>query len=137
MDTIDIANLTAEIVEAYVSSNQTSIESLPTLIGNVYVAIAGLTQPAQPVSETVALVPAVPVKKSVTSDAIFSLIDGKPRKMLRKHLTLNGYTPDSYRAAFGLKSDYPMVSANYAATRSAMALKLGLGRKPGLKVVAA
>ncbi|WP_245523903.1 MucR family transcriptional regulator [Mesorhizobium sp. M2D.F.Ca.ET.223.01.1.1] len=29
----------------------------------------------------------------------------------------------------GLGSDYPIVATNYAATRSAMAKKLGLGRK--------
>ena len=31
---------------------------------------------------------------------------------------------------FGLKDDYPLVAPNYAATRSALAKKIGLGRKP-------
>jgi predicted transcriptional regulator len=31
---------------------------------------------------------------------------------------------------FGLKDDYPMVAPAYAATRSALAKKIGLGRKP-------
>ncbi|TJW45415.1 MAG: MucR family transcriptional regulator, partial [Mesorhizobium sp.] len=41
-----------------------------------------------------------------------------------------GLTPDEYRAKWGLPSDYPMVAPNYAATRSALAKTMGLGRKP-------
>jgi predicted transcriptional regulator len=37
-------------------------------------------------------------------------------------------TPDEYRERWGLKEDYPMVAPNYAATRSALAKKIGLGK---------
>lgn len=37
------------------------------------------------------------------------MIDGKPYKMLKHHLSLNGYTPQSYRETFGLPRYYPMV----------------------------
>jgi len=37
-------------------------------------------------------------------------------------------TPDQYRGKWGLPKDYPMVAPEYAATRSALAKKFGLGR---------
>jgi len=37
-------------------------------------------------------------------------------------------TPDQYREKWGLPKDYPMVAPEYAATRSALAKKIGLGR---------
>jgi predicted transcriptional regulator len=42
-----------------------------------------------------------------------------------------GLTPDTYRSKWNLSADYPMVAPNYAATRSAIAFKAGLGRKRG------
>ena len=42
-------------------------------------------------------------------------------------------TPEQYRAKWNLPSDYPMVAPNYAAQRSELAKKIGLGqfRKSG------
>ncbi len=37
-------------------------------------------------------------------------------------------TPEQYREKWGLPKDYPMVAPEYAATRSALAKKIGLGR---------
>jgi predicted transcriptional regulator len=79
----------------------------------------------------------VPIKKSVTPDYIISLEDGKRFKSLKRHLmTSYGMTPDGYRAKWNLPSDYPMVAPNYAATRSALAKTIGLGRKLGDKLKA-
>lgn len=76
--------------------------------------------------------PAVTVRKSLASkDHIISMIDGKPYKTLRRHLSTNGLTPEEYRARYNLKADYPMVAPTYSETRRAMAKKIGLGRKPG------
>jgi predicted transcriptional regulator len=58
------------------------------------------------------------------------MIDGKQYKMLRRHISQHGYSPESYREAYGLPRDYPMVAANYAEQRRALAHKIGLGRKP-------
>ena len=64
-------------------------------------------------------------------DYIVCLEDGKKLKMLKRHLmTSFGMTPDEYRKRWGLPADYPMVSPNYAAQRSALAKKIGLGTKP-------
>ena len=73
--------------------------------------------------------PAVPIRKSITPDYLICLEDGKKFKSLRRHLGALGLTPEQYREKWKLSSDYPMVAPNYAAHRSALARKLGLGQK--------
>lgn len=85
-------------------------------------------QPAQ----TEKPMPAVPVKQSIRQDRIICLEDGKSFSMLKRHLmTDHKLTPQQYREKWGLPRDYPMVAPNYAQTRSALAKKIGLGRKGG------
>jgi predicted transcriptional regulator len=78
--------------------------------------------------EPQAATPAVSVRKSITPDYLVCLDDGLKFKSLRRHLTTLGMTPEQYRAKWKLPADYPMVAANYAARRSALAKKIGLGR---------
>ena len=62
---------------------------------------------------------------------------GQKYKVLKRHLkTTHDTTPDDYRKRWGLPQDYPMVAPNYAKERSALARKIGLGRKAGTKVKA-
>ena len=50
--------------------------------------------------------------------------------MLKRHLkTDHNMTPKEYRERWGLPSDYPIVAPAYAKQRSALAKKIGLGRK--------
>ena len=72
--------------------------------------------------------PAVPIRKSITSDFLICLEDGKRFRSLRRHLAGHGLTPEQYREKWNLPSDYPMVAPSYAAVRSAMAKKMGLGQ---------
>jgi predicted transcriptional regulator len=73
---------------------------------------------------------AVSVRKSLASkDHIVSMIDGKPYKTLRRHLSTHGLTPESYRERYSLKPDYPMVAESYSQARREMAKKIGLGTK--------
>jgi predicted transcriptional regulator len=78
-------------------------------------------------------VAAVTVRKSVTPDYLICLDDGRKFKSLRRHLGGLGMTPEQYRAKWKLPDDYPMVAPNYAAQRSELAKKIGLGqfRKSG------
>ncbi|NJO36366.1 MAG: MucR family transcriptional regulator [Rhizobiales bacterium] len=126
----EITTLTAEIVGAYVGHHKVAAIDLPALIATVGKGLASLGQtPAEPEEEKPT--PAVSIKRSVTEDEIVCLICGKPQKMLKRHLaTRHALEPDAYRAMFGLKDEYPMVAPSYAATRSALAKKIGLGRKP-------
>jgi predicted transcriptional regulator len=125
--------LTADVVAAYVSNNPVPVGELPKLIADVYTAL-GQVNGAAPAAEIEPQKPAVPIKKSVTPDFIVSLEDGKRFKSLKRHLmTSYGMTPEEYRAKWNLPSDYPMVAPNYAASRSALAKTMGLGRKPAQK----
>ena len=133
VDNSTLVSLTADIVAALVSNNSVAVGDLPNLIGNTYGALAGLDQPATPAAPEKPK-GAVTARASIKPDHLVSMLDGKPYKMLRRHLSLNGYTPETYREAFGLPRDYPMVSANYAEKRRALAISNGLGRKPGTKV---
>ncbi len=129
-ESLPITELTAEIVGAYVAHHTVAVTDLPALITTVGQQIAGLSQAPAELEEEKP-VPAVPIKKSVTPDHIICLEDGKKLKMLKRHLkTRYDMTPEDYRRRWGLKDDYPMVAPVYAATRSALAKKIGLGRKP-------
>jgi predicted transcriptional regulator len=125
-DASNLAELTAEIVSAYVSHNNVLPGELSALINDVHAALKQAPAGAAPEPQQ----PAVPIKKSITPDYIISLENGQKFKSLKRHLR-NSYdmTPDEYRAKWGLPRDYPMVAPNYAKARSELAKSMGLGRK--------
>ena len=124
--------LVSKIVSAYVSQNSVPPSELPHLIRTVHEALLGPDQAASSRPE-----PAVPIKKSVKPDYVVCLEDGKKLKTLKRHLrTSYDMSPDEYRQRWGLPADYPMVAPKYAAVRSELAKKIGLGRKAGSKVKA-
>lgn len=123
-----LIEMTVEIVAAYVAGNELPSSELPGLISTVYASLKN-THEGVPVVESKELVPAVPTKKSVFPDHIVCLEDGKKFKSLKRHLRSSyDMSPDEYRAKWGLPADYPMVAPNYAAARSELAKKIGLGR---------
>jgi len=125
----ELVELTADVVSAYVSNNSVVANDLPTVINDVYEALSKASaKAALPVKEE--LKPAVSIKKSVMPDYIICLEDGKKFKSLKRHLrTHYDLTPEEYREKWGLPHDYPMVAPNYAAARSALAKKMGLGQR--------
>jgi predicted transcriptional regulator len=121
--------LTASIVSAYVSNNPVPSAELPALIGQVHSALTRVSS-GQAEASAESLKPAIPVKKSITSDYIICLEDGKKFKSLKRHLRSQyNLTPEQYREKWGLGSDYPMVAPNYAAARSRLAKQMGLGQQ--------
>jgi predicted transcriptional regulator len=123
-----VLSLTTKIVSAYVSKNALPPATLSEFIGNVHrsmsnLAIGKTEAPLAP------LVPAVPIKKSITADYIISLEDGRKFKSMKRYLGKLGMTPAEYRQKWDLPANYPMVAPNYAAARSALAKSMGLGRK--------
>ncbi len=125
----DLIDLTADIVSAYVSNHSVAASELPSLIAEVHQALArthsGMNEP-----EPEPLRPAVNPKRSVFPDYIICLEDGKKFKSLKRHLrTHYDLSPEEYRDKWGLAPDYPMVAPNYAAARSALAKKMGLGQR--------
>jgi predicted transcriptional regulator len=126
---LELASQTADIVAAYVAHNVISGEKLPDFIGSVYEALhKAYVQGIEP--PKVELIPAVPIKKSVTHEYIICLEDGKKFKSLKRHLrTHYGLSPEEYREKWGLARDYPMVAPAYAAARSHLAKNMGLGQR--------
>lgn len=128
-----IIDLTAEIVSAYVGNNTVAAVDLPKLINDVHGALQQTAMSSNE-PEPEQLKPAVPVKKSVTPDFIICLEDGKKFKSLKRHLrTYYNMRPEDYREKWGLDADYPMVAPNYAAARSELAKKMGLGQQRSQK----
>jgi predicted transcriptional regulator len=120
--------LAAEVVAAYVSNNPVPKADLPDLILAVHSSLTRLGKDSVELQVEVKP-PAVPVRKSITPDFLICLEDGKKFRSLRRHLGGLGLTPEQYRVKWKLPSDYPMVAPNYAAHRSALARKFGLGQK--------
>jgi len=129
VDGADVIELAAEIVSAYVSNNSVPASDLPGLINDVYMALTQVG--SAPVEVSVEpLKPAISVKKSIHTDYIICLEDGKKFKSLKRHLrTQYNMSPEQYREKWGLPADYPMVAPTYAAARSRLAKEMGLGQQ--------
>ncbi len=127
-----LITLTSDIVAAHVSNNNVGVEDVPSLITNVFAALASLGDSApapEPRPE-----PAVSVRASVKKDHVVCLECGKKMKMLKRHLaTEHGMTPEQYKARWDLGPDYPLVAPDYADTRRKLAKQIGLGKMPGQK----
>lgn len=125
----EVVELTADIVAAYVSNNSVVASDIPTLINDVFEALSRASQnPGASLKAN--LKPAVSIKKSITPDYIICLEDGKKFKSLKRHLrTHYDLSPEEYRDKWNLPHDYPMVAPNYAAARSRLAKKMGLGQR--------
>ncbi len=132
IDPVNILHATREVVIAAIAANTCSANDIPDLIWKVNAAFVAAAdyEPIPAPSAPVAREPATTVRKSLASpDHILSMIDGKPYRTLRRHLTTHGMTPETYRETFNLPSDYPMVARSYSEQRRAMAKKIGLGQR--------
>jgi predicted transcriptional regulator len=124
----DLLNMTTEIVAAHVRNNTVAQGDIGELIRTVHSALTEVSSGNSHERPN----PAIAVRRSVTPDYIVCLEDGKKLKMLKRHLkTAYNMSPEEYRERWGLPADYPMVAPNYARQRSALAKKIGLGRRPG------
>ncbi|WP_336491882.1 MucR family transcriptional regulator [Methylobacterium nigriterrae] len=121
-------DLMARIVSAYVSNNSIRGTDLPEVIAGVHAALTGLGKAADPADAIEKPTPAQ-IRKSVTPDHLISFIDGKPYKMLKRHLTRHGLSIEDYRTRYGLPADYPMAASNYSAQRAEIARAAGLGQQ--------
>lgn len=137
---LNAVELATEITIAWLGNhnNRVAADDVPAFLRAMHATLtqleSGKTGKGLGLAETAdenSYEPAVSARKSLASkDHIISMIDGKPYKTLRRHLSTNGLTPEEYRARYNLKPDYPMVAPSYSETRRAMAKKIGLGRKP-------
>lgn len=139
----EIVRCTIQIVKGYVAGNRLPPEALAALITTVSRALR-----SAPHSE---IEPAVPQDAFVGSDRprvqaaaraltrkeiaasihetfLVCFEDGKPYRMLNRHLRLFGLTPDAYRAKWGLPDDYPMMPAFDMKHRAELARQRKLGK---------
>ncbi len=138
-NSLNAVELATELTIAWLGNqnNRVNAEEVPAFLRTMHSTITELADGAAPIAATAdespvepEFTPAVSVRKSLGSkDHIISLIDGKPYKTLRRHLSTHGLTPDEYRERYNLKPDYPMVAPNYSEARREMAHKIGLGAK--------
>ena len=129
MGTLVPVELAAQMIAAFVANNSVPRSELPALIQAVHGTVTRLADgSASPPPAVEAKAPAVSIRKSITPDYLICLEDGKRFKSLRRHLATLGLTPEQYREKWKLPSDYPMVAPKYAAQRSALAKKSGLGQ---------
>jgi predicted transcriptional regulator len=136
---LNAVELATELTIAWLGNQNTrvAVEDVPAFLRNIHATVAelasgsaGMTETSEDVVRQAEFAPAVSVRKSLASkDHILSMIDGKPYKTLRRHLSTNGLTPEEYRARYNLKADYPMVAPSYSEARRAVAHKIGLGAK--------
>ncbi len=119
-------SLIAEIVSSYVAQNSIAVDQLEGPIATVHRTLSGLGRSAP---DPVALVPAVPIRRSVQHDHVVCLECGFRGLMLRRHLRdAHGLEPAAYRAHWKLATDHPLTAPAYSERRSTMAKQLGLGR---------
>lgn len=120
--------MTTGIVANFVANNRVSPDELPGLVTMVHASLSHLGGAPEPeeAKEPARLTPAA-IRKLIQPDGIVSLIDGRKFKSMKRHLSIQGFTPESYRDHFSLPKDFPVVSPEYAAQRSALARSMGLG----------
>ena len=125
----ELLQLTSKIAASYVGNNTVGAGDLGSVINSIYKSLVSIDGKI-PEESTPSAVPAVSIKKSVTAAHLVCLECGRQLKMLKRHIkTDHDLTIDAYKAKWGLSSDYPTTAPAYAAERSQMALKIGLGRK--------
>jgi predicted transcriptional regulator len=127
----DLKALVADIVGSYLTHNKLPLDQIPELIGQTHAALASAAdgKPAEVLADDKPKPTAAQIRKSITDDKISCLICGQGFQSLKRHLnSAHGMEPGEYRAALGLRPDYPTVAPAYALRRSEYAKSIGLGR---------
>jgi len=128
-----LAEITADVVCAYVANNTLPASELPALVTDIHSTLFGLVAQSEggtAEADKEKQKPAVSIKKSIQPEYLICLECGGKYKSLKKHLRASyDMSPEEYRMKWGLPADYPMVAPAYAERRSNLAKKLGLGRK--------
>jgi predicted transcriptional regulator len=128
LDHSKLAELTAEIVSAYVSNNPVPVSEVSSVISSVAQHLGALAS-EEPETAAAKPEPAVAIRRSVSRDQITCLVCGGKHKVLKRHLAVaHQLTPAEYRELFGLKRDYPMAAPSYVQERAEIAKRIGLGR---------
>ena len=129
----DVVALAADLTIAWLSNGHTRVaaDDVPAFLISMHAAVSSLAAPVAAdtqIEVQTSYTGAVTERKSLASrDHIISLIDGRPYKALRRHLSKHGLTPVEYRKRYNLKHDYPMIAPAYSERRRDIAMRIGLG----------
>src|SRR5690242_14365709 len=78
----ELLEMAAKVTAAYVANNRVDIATLPSVLTQIHDELRALVGvPSQPIGK-----PAVPVKKSISTDHIICLEDGKKLRTLKRYL---------------------------------------------------
>lgn len=125
----NLIELSADIVCAYISHNSLSPNEMTSFITDVHATLRALDS-GESAGASTTQKPAVSIKKSLASEYIICLEDGKKFKSLKRHIrTHYDLSPEEYREKWGLPANYPMVAPSYSKVRSQLARANGLGKK--------
>ena len=100
---LNTLELATELTIAWLANPNTAVtaDEVSGVLAKMHAAVTSISSPqtsAVEPEQAEEFVPAVTVRKSLASkDHIISLIDGKPYKMLKRHLSGHGLTPEQYR----------------------------------------
>lgn len=123
--------LASQVLAANLRHNALPASDVPGALRDIHRAFEMAAAPKAPMSNPK---PAVPIRRSITRHYIICLEDGRKMKTPKCYLRSKyDLTPEDYRAKWNLPAAYPMVAPAYAAARSALAKKCGLGLKPGAR----
>lgn len=126
--------LTHQVAVAYLDGNQLPADEVAGLLVSVHAALAEIERRLK--GADAAGSPSLPtqdeIRWSITPEALISFENGRPYKMLTRHLARRSLTPAAYRAKWGLPFDYPITSPGLSAMRVAVAKSMGLGRLRGV-----
>ena len=128
-----LTQMAADIVAAQASHVSMSADEMDAALKKVFEALNQIkvieeTPAGEAVDDELARLRANPMK-SIQRTYVINLEDGsKYKQITAKTLAKFGLTAREYRKKWGLPDDYPMVAPKYAAQRSELAKKIGLGK---------
>ncbi|MGU3577049.1 MucR family transcriptional regulator [Brucellaceae bacterium C25G] len=117
----------SKIISSYVKNNNISDEELINLIGITIEKINLIKNNNNEYfkNEKSAIDP----EQSINENFISCIECGKQFKSLKNHLNKShNLTPEKYKEKWNLPADYPMVTSEYSARRSKIAVNIRLGR---------
>jgi predicted transcriptional regulator len=127
---LKLAKRTVAIAAAYVANNRVPQSELSALIALVAQSLTAAAESSKQMAASAIRKPSKDeIRASIQRDRLISFIDGKSYKALRRHLRFKGHTPKSYRIAYGLPVDYPMVAPSYGERRSEISRQIGANQR--------
>ena len=116
---------TVKVVAAYVNANSVHPDDVRQLIWEVHAKLVAVEAPL--IEEPPRSLPSpAQIRNSIKPDYLISFENGRHYRMLQRHLTNLGLTPNQYRIKWGLPSSYPMICFSCSALRSDLAKEIGL-----------